>query len=286
MRTVVAGLRRRPLTGFFLIAFGSSWAWLGVTLGVLGLPAIGAVATVATFVGPTLAAVVCSAAVGGRAGVLALLRRYVLWRVAPRWYLLAVLCWPVVFLGAAAAARPGAFQPPAPAFLLGFLGAFGFVLVLGGPLGEEPGWRGFALPGLQRRLGPLAGTLLLGTLHGLWHLPVYLLVPGYNGAPGDLPGILGAFGRFVAAVAVGAVLITWVFNNTRGSLLPVVLLHASTNTAGVLPMELFPGLVLDLEAIRSAAQLAIAVAIVLLTRARLSYDRYLRETADPVLSPR
>ena len=242
---------RHPLTGYFLLTFALSWSWLVLALGVLDLP-MGAAATVGSFVGPSASAFVMAATTGGRAAVLDLLRRFVRWRVSPRWYLLALLCWPALFV-LAALAQPGgsdAFRLPEPAFVLQFLGMFLFILVLGGPLGEEPGWRGFALPRLQRRWGPLRGTLLLGTLHGLWHLPVYLLVPGYNGAPPDLPGTLLAFGQFVLAVTAGAVLFTWIFNNTGGSLLPVILLHASTNVAAVIPLELFPGLPLDLEAVR------------------------------------
>ncbi len=105
------------------------------------------------------------------------------------------------------------------------------IFLVGGPLAEEPGWRGFALPRLEERFGPLVGTLLLGTLWGLWHLPLFLFTPGYNGAGTGLVGISLPFLAFVIGEVALAVIFTWVFNNTHGSLLLTMLLHASANTA-------------------------------------------------------
>jgi membrane protease YdiL (CAAX protease family) len=266
-------LQRHPLAGFFLLTFLLSWSWLVIALGVLHLPMMGVAGIVAPFVGPTLAAFVMSAVTGGRAAVYRLLRGYVRWKVPPQWYLLAVLGWPAVtFLGVLA--QPGAvsaFRWPTAGFVLGFLTVFVVIFVTGGPLGEEPGWRGFALPHLQRLFGPLPGSLLLGAVHGLWHLPIYLLVAGYNGAPADLPGILLSFGTFVLTVTVGAVIITWIFNNTKESLLPVMLLHAANNAAGAIPSQLFPGFGADLVPVRLWSTIAAAALIVVLTRGRLSY---------------
>jgi membrane protease YdiL (CAAX protease family) len=267
-------LGRRPLTGYFALAFGLTWSWLLLALGVLRLP-VPVAATVGSFVGPTAAAFTMAALAEGRAGVFDLLDRYRRWRVPGRWYLLVLLGWPALF-AAAALLRPGgieAFRAPTLVVIGSVLGMFALIMVAGGPLGEEPGWRGFALPRLQQRLGPLLGALLLGALHGLWHLPVFLLVPGYNGAPADLPGTLVAFGWFVLAVTAGAVLASWVFNRTDGSLVPVVLLHTTTNVAVVVPLELFPGLPVDVDAVRLPAQLALAAVLVVATRGRLGYPR-------------
>jgi membrane protease YdiL (CAAX protease family) len=100
-------------------------------------------------------------------------------------------------------------------------------------LGEETGWRGFALPRLQRRYGPVVATLILGTLHSLWHLPAFFTAG------------LGPFGfpRFVAFVLTGAsatFLYTWIFNNARGSILLAMLCHASFNAAANLVGQLLP----------------------------------------------
>jgi membrane protease YdiL (CAAX protease family) len=119
----------------------------------------------------------------GRAGLGRLLRRFVLWRVGLRWYLFVLVGIPaIMFTGAIVV--PGAlasFHPldPLPT-LFSYLPFFVVVMVFGGPLLEEPGWRGFALPRMQRLHGPLVGSLILGALWGLWHLaPVLLSVLGY-----------------------------------------------------------------------------------------------------------
>jgi uncharacterized protein len=168
----------RPPTGYFVMAFVLSWVWFGLALGAWGLPLQGPAGFVGTLVGPCLGAFVMPALLSGRGGVLHLLRRLVLWRVAPLWYLVAVLAWPALLV-AAVLALPGpvgAGGTPVVGFGVGCLGVYLSILIFGGPLGEEPGWRGFALPGLQQRLGPLAGALVLGALRGTWHLPIYLLL--------------------------------------------------------------------------------------------------------------
>jgi membrane protease YdiL (CAAX protease family) len=92
--------------------------------------------------------------------------------------------------------------------------------------GEEIGWRGYALPRLQARHSALISTLVVGVIWGLWHLPKFLL--DWNAV---------SFAWFMGHIIAAAFLYTWVYNGTRGSLLLVTLLHASSNTAGVfLPM--------------------------------------------------
>lgn len=91
-------------------------------------------------------------------------------------------------------------------------------------LGEEPGWRGFALPRLQAAYGPIVGTVVLGALHGVWHLPA-LFTP-----------LLGPFSpeRFLVSVltAIGGTFIySWLFNNTNGSVWMAMVLHSSSNAA-------------------------------------------------------
>lgn len=262
---------RRPLLAYFALAFGLTWIWHVVTLGLLDLPFLGVVGAIGSF-GPTLAAVVVTAATGGRRGVLDLLRSLVRWRVRPVWYLVAVLGLPAAFVLAALVDRPDAsasFQAPTFPAVLGSLALYLLVLGSGGPLGEEPGWRGFALPRLQERFGPLPGTLVLGVVHGLWHLPVYVLVPGYNGATGRPLDIALSFGTFVVGTTALAVVFTWVVNNTGGSLLLAVLLHCSVNTAGMF-LGLFPGIPAAGSGLpRTAALVVIALAVIAATRRRL-----------------
>ena len=112
--------------------------------------------------------------------------------------------------------------------IVGILASFVYIFMFGGPLNEEPGWRGFALPQLQRSFSPLLATLILGTLWGIWHFPMHL--NGFYPSAGlaSLPGELAL--RVLSTLLV-AFLYTWFFNKTRGNVLVCTLLHASFNTA-------------------------------------------------------
>lgn len=272
-------LARHPLVSYFLIAFAFTWTLLfsvllskdGLGLLPYGLsPAVASSIAPASLLGPSLAALIVTAATEGRAGVGRLLRRIVRWRVGVRWYLFVLVGLPAVMV-LGTLLRPGALASFDISNLpsgLAYLGAFAFMVVLGGPLFEEPGWRGFALPRLQRLHGPLVGGLILGSMWALWHLPGFLV-------PQKLPpsGTIMDFVRFaVALVALGYV-IQWVFNNSGGSVLMAILTHASWNTfySAVL-IEVFPapavvGSYLNL----TIAGWVLALALIALTRGRLGY---------------
>jgi uncharacterized protein len=158
-------LARHPLVSFFVIAYAGAWLLeLPVVLSRTGtgllpytLPPIAVLVLIAaaTFTGPTLSAFVMARATEGREGPKRLLRRYVLWRVQFRWYLFVLLVIPVsVLLGAIV--LPGvvaSYQPLTFGLLLGYPLAFVATFVLGGPLGEEPGWRASRCPVCRWRTG-------------------------------------------------------------------------------------------------------------------------------------
>lgn len=151
---------------------------------------------------------------------------------------------------------------------------------------EEPGWRGFALPRLQQRSGPLVGTIILGALWPLWHLPLFLFVPGYDGAGTGFVGIMIPFVGLIIGFIALAVIITWVFNNARGSLLLVMLLHASYDTASTTVLtKLFPSLpttpLINGLGNLTIVFIVVALLVIVATRGRLSYQRYQRETELP-----
>ncbi|MDD9206656.1 CPBP family intramembrane metalloprotease [Georgenia sp. 10Sc9-8] len=229
-RTAVGDLVRGfPVPAFFVLAYLLSWAYWLVVLGVMGRD------TLAWFVpgafGPPLAALLVTGLVDGRDGTRAFLRRWVLWRVAPRWYLLALIGLPALGLVVGLPFRDGTerFAGPGSAVVVTYLATLSFLVVLGGGQ-EEPGWRGFALPRMQGRMGPLAASVVLGVLWGLWHLPVFVFVPGYNSAGAGVASIAVSVLVFTAVGAVGqSLLLTWLFNHTRGSVLIAVLAHASLN---------------------------------------------------------
>ena len=183
-------------------------------------------------------------------GVLALLPAFVLSRafspaagirrhfrslLAPRgnlsWYLLALLAVPAVQLagagitwlfGARGGSHPLADIPASPSIVALF---FLHGLLFAGGINEESGWRGFALPLLQRRYSPLAAALVVWVFWALWHLPMDLA--SRDGAVSILMnrGVLNA---------IWSVLFMWVFNRTKGSLLAPALFHPAMNTSGML----------------------------------------------------
>lgn len=248
---VTAPARRtdRALLAFFMLAFAISWGALGglhaiatasdlgtwqdltrsaetrfdlaSLAGSLVVPAwlVRALTIVADF-GPSLAAVVV-AVVTGRWRMLA--ARLTRWRVGGRWYLI-VFGLPVAVMSSAIALTvltgtdlsPVHWGAGTAAALLGWLA---LRTLLGGGLGEELGWRGWALPRLQARMSPVTAAALLGIVWAAWHLPLVLIA--------DAPLVQAAV--LLLFIAPMAFLYSWVFNGTGGSVLLVVLLHGAQN---------------------------------------------------------
>ena len=274
--TPVALLGKFPLTSYFIIALVFSWAVVLIVL--LGYLPENFMAVVPITLGPTVAALVMTVVTEGRAGIRRLLARFVLWKVSFVWYLFIFLGVPLVFI-LGTIFLPGAmasFDHLSAKTWLFYLWTFPLVLAVGGPLFEEPGWRGFALARLQMKWGPLAGTLILGLLWAAWHYPQYLM-PGWAAQNGGFNA--RAVAVFTLSVLPLTVVMSWVFNNTRGSLLIATLLHASANTFSIYIGPMFPA--------QATSQVSLfvgfgtlALLIVLLTRGRLGYDRFLRDTAN------
>jgi CAAX protease family protein len=220
-------LARYPLTFYFLIAYAFSWlVWVPLALSEDGaglLPfrspiGVSASVVVASFVGPFLSAFIMTGVTEGREGIGRLLRRCVLWRVGLGWYLFTligismILVLGVIVLPGAMASSKGLASLVAILWLSQIVYVF-----LHGPLGEEPGWRGFALPRLQRLHGPLVASVILGPLWALWHLP-FFWVPAWN-----FPPTLANIVLFVMASLPVTIIMTWVLNNTKGSVLMAIL---------------------------------------------------------------
>jgi membrane protease YdiL (CAAX protease family) len=172
----------------------------------------------------------------GKDGVVALLKRYVQWRVGWQWYLAAFLLAPslivlAVYINAALVGVPPDFSTVmahkifgGAAYLPLFILPFFLVDLISN--GEEIGWRGYVLPRLQAKYSALTSTLILGVIWGFWHLPKYL--SHWNAV---------SFAWFMVHAMAYAVILTWLYNNTKGSLLLVAISHASSNTAGLfMPM--------------------------------------------------
>jgi membrane protease YdiL (CAAX protease family) len=279
---------RHPLIAYFALAFSGTWPLLALLalgrgehgLGLLPLAIPGGadflLAQLSAYAGPFLAAIVVTAASEGRDGLRRFRRRVFRWRFGPGWYLLATLAPLAIWLGAYAAALGGdplAALDRQPMLLVSTFLPFVALGLVMPSLGEEPGWRGFALPRLQARFGPLAGTLILGALHALWHLPMFF-TPN-----------LGPFGAakvasFALTAVAATVLYTWVANRAGGSVIPALLLHASGNASSGLLNRLVPAdLPLDGWArafvadgwLNAVAFGLVALALVASTRGRLGY---------------
>ena len=261
--TLAAFIRSHPMVSFFALAYGLSWVILLTLYGLLRLPS--ALVILLQTLGPTLAALVTATALGGTEGRRRLLARVRIWRVARRWYLFAIVGIPAVCL-LAALALPGAFvglggQSPVK---LGI--EFLAVVVVGfvsGPLFEEPGWRGFALPRLQAQMGALRATFLLGALWAAWHLPQFLVPEWANENGGLSPTLVVTFLLMVVAIAP---VMTWVFNRTGGSLFLTMVTHSSINAALAVFVVATSALDVGLLALG-----ALSLVLIVATRGRLGY---------------
>jgi hypothetical protein len=208
---------------FYALAF--SWTWLILLAEPIYL-GDSATATPWRFVaglGPLVAALIVTAWVGGWAAVGGLLGRAFHGPAAPGWYLVALLGYGVVPLGALALhVLLGDPWPTVTADALEFLPfVFPFIL-LDGPLSEEFGWRGIALPRLQLGHGALAASIGVGVPWALWHWPLVFM-------PGTLLHQV-PFLLYLIQVCALSVLFAWLYNASGGSLLLTILFHGSVNT--------------------------------------------------------
>jgi uncharacterized protein len=231
---------RHQVVAFVVLAFAISWTiwWAMAALSLSIATTGGFVLNVLALSGPSLTALILSAVLG-RGAMRQLLDGFSLARTSAKWVVVALVL-PVAMILVAIAISVMAFGagPPLITIALVEVLAVEFVRILffGGPLGEELGWRGFALPRLQASHSALRASLFLGLIWGLWHIPLYF-VPG----TGQFETISGgtsatfAIGAFVVWTIGLSILFTWLFNETRGSLIVVILFHTSVNLAAFVP---------------------------------------------------
>jgi membrane protease YdiL (CAAX protease family) len=227
LASIRAWIQRRQLITFILLAFGYSWA---ILCSLRFLPPEHAHEFkfyVPSVYGPTLAALVLCIILGGGAQLGRFLAKSLRWRLPLIWYVVSLLWIPSLLLlirGLHTLLSPSV--PVDPVQLPDSLSSliFGFLMSLPyGPLGEEFGWRGFALPRLQVRDDALRASLVLGVIGWIWHLP-QLLVPSLRWAVGNMSVFL-----YFLVIMPDAIFGTWLYNNSRGSLIPAILFHASMN---------------------------------------------------------
>src|ERR687897_831898 len=206
-------VRRHPVITFFVLTYAIGWGLIPFWTFQAGSPFI--------------AALIVIPLTRGVAGLKELGLRLIRWRVRWYWYVVAIgIPLAVVGLTVGLNVALGASAPS----LVEYSSVSTILLVFGtklinpgdGPLGEEPGWRGFALPGLQSSLSPLVSTLILGVLVTVWHAPLLLLEEGLL-QPSIIVGFL--LGTFTVTFFY-----TWLFNHTGGSVLMTIVSHAAQGT--------------------------------------------------------
>lgn len=201
----------------------------------------------------SLSAFVIAGAFSGNAGVRSLLRPYLNRRVPLIWLAVAVFLWPAITLagnfvgGLLGMTVPDMPDRPDVPLYLSIPVSFIWALFFNGALGEEAGWRGFALPRLQQRYSPLVASLILGVFWSAFHWIYYFM---------NVSGPWYMFWARLGDIPL-AILFTWLYNRTKGkSLLPVLLMHASLNAA----LDYLPRLRLTVYAV-----LGVVVLVVIFT---------------------
>lgn len=216
-------LHRHPVATFFALTFAVTWAlWLPLIPLRDQMPA--GLAFLLTLLGslvPSTVAILLVARQHGHAEVQRLLRRLLLWRVGIGWYLAILALAALAVLAVWVSALLGAPAPVIVTTIPAALSLFLFSIFPGSAMGEELGWRGYALPTLQAGRSALAASLIVGAAWGTYHLPLFLL--GLPNRP------LALFLPFALSSVIMSIFYTWMYNGTGGSLLIAVLLHATTN---------------------------------------------------------
>lgn len=249
-------LKRSPLITFFVLAYVIAWSTNLVQARLLSFQLPEPVSDFLVNWAPGFAALIVAAALSGPGGIRTLLRPLLLWRVSLGWYSVALLLPPLLVL--AAIGLSVLFCGPLPQFSYTFgpqLALLPILLLFN--MGEEIGWRGFALPRLQIRQNALNASLILGVIWGLWHAPKFFLA-------GQGTSALPFFLAFLVSVIAETILITWVYNNTGGSLLLATLFHFSSDAflTMFLPAWVSPSSIPLTFALMTLMQVAVSVFVV------------------------
>ena len=217
-------LRRFPILSYFTLTFGISWGGILVVLGTSGFdltvlrPLDTGVIFVSMLLGPSVAGILMTALLDGRAGLHELWTRLLRWRVDSRWYAFALLAMPLLML---AVLLPFSLVA-GPAFTPGFQWQLFAIGLVAGAF-EEIGWTGFATSRMLKRWRPLSAGLILGIVWALWHVLVDFR---QNYRAMGLGWLVEFAVLYLATLTAYRVLMTWIFAHT-GSVLLAVLMHAS-----------------------------------------------------------
>lgn len=234
---------KHPLISYVVMAYTFSW--------IFTVPYILAewhvlsgnwewIFTVKAYAGPFLSAYIMSRLIDGQAGAKHFWHKVWQWREGWHWYVFIFLVFPALYL-LGIALIPGAlanFPSMTVRDLVSVPVNFVLVFFGGGPFQEEPGWRGFMLPRLLERyrtsrFPALKASLLLGLVWTFWHLPDFLTSQQHGGPEAGLRPFYAHLPIFLVMVMLLAVIFTWLYNRTHGSVFMAILLHTVINTLDI-----------------------------------------------------
>lgn len=225
MSTNLNNQQKNSLTNFFLLTFLITW---GLGAFAIFLPAqfqilFGELTDTSpvyflAIAAPTISATILTFVRGGWTGLGTLYARLIRWRFDLKWYAIVLIGIPLVGWIATLVTESDPLKETGNlAQLLLML----FYVLVTGPLCEELGWRGYALPQMLKRFNPFTASLILGAIWGVWHLPAFF-VGGMEQAGMSLP-------LFLLNSLLLSIFVTWVFQHTGGSVLITVLIHYTVN---------------------------------------------------------
>lgn len=274
MKKLILGfVERNSVLIFFITTFLISW--------ILWLPLLlfgDSLFRMAGTFGPFFAAIILTYILEGSAGVKELFKKFLIWKVSIFWYLFSFLSTAAVVLISikiyifTGGQRPQ-FNDPSQWYLI--IVAFLYVLFLS-VLGEETGWRGFALPRVQVKHNALISSLIIGVFWAVWHLPLFWM-------PGNFHETI-PISLFILQGVTVSIIYTWIYNNTKGSLFLAHIFHAASNISlGLLP-------ILPMDTAGDILPLWIAVAILVMVSAIIvliygpeNLSKVYRVTHKPIL---
>jgi len=228
-----------------------------------------------SFVGPMLSAYIMLRIVEGKEAWKGIRKSIRQIKVGLKWYLFTLIIIPAAMFLGDMILNGGipTFEGLTSKFFITYPIYFVLVFFGGGPLSEEIGWRGFALPRMQSKFGPLKATLFLSVLWSLWHLPHFLTVAQRGGPGSDLSLLYFNLPIFILLGIAISIILTWVFNLHHGNLFIVMLVHTSLNTFSLIQPYLTNPVLKNSDLSVTIGLSLLAFIILLSTRGSLGYNK-------------
>ena len=236
-------MKRHPVLSFYILTFAISWGGILMEVSHGGVPGNSTqlaksipVMILEMLAGPTVASILLTGVVCGRAGYSDLVSRLLRWRIRIAWYAAALLPAPLVLM-----AVPLALSVRFPEFIpriltasdKGSLVLMGFAAGSAAGLFEELGWTGFVIPRLRLRLSAFRTSAIVGLLWGAWHLPVNVLASSTSSGGISIPGLLGTLLFSLALLPGYRILMVWVWDQTD-SLFAAMVMHMSLTASNII----------------------------------------------------